>query len=120
CTPCREGAARLLAMLDGALDVARVRELSEAIQLASLCGLGAGARVPARAGASCAYQHEGRRLPTGARAGELHAGATVLDGVNRLGLPLPQLCKDPDRPPLGACRTCLVRGDGMRGTPGAC
>src|SRR5258706_15421415 len=39
CTPCREGAARLLDMLDAPLDVARVKELSEAIQLASLCGL---------------------------------------------------------------------------------
>ena len=47
-------------------------------------------------------------------------GASVLDGVNRLGLPLPQLCKDPDRPALGACRTCLVHVEGMRGVPAAC
>jgi formate dehydrogenase alpha subunit len=40
--------------------------------------------------------------------------------VNQLGLPLPQLCKDPDRTPLGACRTCLVHVDGMRGVPAAC
>jgi len=40
CTPCREGTARLLAMLDAPLDVGAARELSEAIQLASLCGLG--------------------------------------------------------------------------------
>jgi NADH-quinone oxidoreductase subunit F len=40
CTPCREGTARLLAMLDAPLDPARVKELAEAIQLASLCGLG--------------------------------------------------------------------------------
>jgi NADH:ubiquinone oxidoreductase subunit F (NADH-binding)/NADH:ubiquinone oxidoreductase subunit E len=40
CTPCREGTVRLLALLDGALEEARVRELAEAIQLASLCGLG--------------------------------------------------------------------------------
>ncbi|HET7342615.1 MAG TPA: formate dehydrogenase subunit alpha [Methylomirabilota bacterium] len=51
---------------------------------------------------------------------ELPEGATVLDGVNRLGLPLPQLCKDPDRAPLGACRTCLVHVEGVRGTPAAC
>src|SRR6266850_2972038 len=51
---------------------------------------------------------------------EVRTGATVLDAVNRLGLALPQLCKDPDRPPLGACRTCLVHVDGMRGTPAAC
>jgi NADH:ubiquinone oxidoreductase subunit F (NADH-binding) len=31
---------RLLAMLDGALDVPHVTDLAEAIQLASLCGLG--------------------------------------------------------------------------------
>lgn len=47
-------------------------------------------------------------------------GATVLDAVNRLGLPLPQLCKDPDRPPLGACRSCLVKVEGMRGFPASC
>ena len=40
CTPCREGTVRLLAMLDGALEVPRVKDLAEAIQLASLCGLG--------------------------------------------------------------------------------
>ncbi len=48
------------------------------------------------------------------------AGASVLDAVNRLGIQLPQLCKDPDRPPLGACRTCLVTVEGQRGTPAAC
>jgi formate dehydrogenase alpha subunit len=51
---------------------------------------------------------------------ELDPGATVLDAVNRLGVSLPQLCKDPDRAPLGACRTCLVHVEGMRGTPAAC
>jgi formate dehydrogenase alpha subunit len=56
---------------------------------------------------------DGRRV-------ELAAGATVLDAVNRLGIPLPQLCKDPDRAPLGACRTCLVHVEGQRGTPAAC
>jgi formate dehydrogenase (NADP+) alpha subunit len=54
------------------------------------------------------------------RTVELAEGASVLDGVNRLGIDLPQLCKDPDRPPLGACRTCLVHVDGVRGVPAAC
>jgi NADH:ubiquinone oxidoreductase subunit F (NADH-binding)/NADH:ubiquinone oxidoreductase subunit E len=40
CTPCREGTVRLLALLDSALDTSHVKELAEAIQLASLCGLG--------------------------------------------------------------------------------
>ncbi len=60
------------------------------------------------------------RLTIDGRAVEVPAGATVLDGVKRLGLPLPHLCKDPDRPPLGACRTCLVHVEGMRGVPAAC
>src|SRR4030095_12902124 len=51
---------------------------------------------------------------------EVPPGATVLDAVNRLGVALPQLCKDPDRPPLGACRTCLVHVEGQRGLPAAC
>src|SRR5207249_6556589 len=51
---------------------------------------------------------------------ELAEGATVLDGVNRLAIPLPQLCKDPDRTPLGACRTCLVHVEGQRGLSAAC
>ena len=44
CTPCREGTPRLLAMIDelgqSPAAAAKVRELSEAIRLASLCGLG--------------------------------------------------------------------------------
>jgi formate dehydrogenase alpha subunit len=51
---------------------------------------------------------------------DVAAGATVLDAINRLAIPLPQLCKDPDRAPLGACRTCLVHVEGIRGTPAAC
>src|SRR5947207_14178577 len=60
------------------------------------------------------------KLSIDGRRVELPQGATVLDGVNRLEIPLPQLCKDPDRPPLGACRTCLVHVEGQRGTPAAC
>src|SRR5262249_23608175 len=51
---------------------------------------------------------------------EVANGATVLDAVNQLGLPLPQLSRDPARPPLGACRTCLVHVEGGRGFPAAC
>lgn len=40
CTPCREGTARMLAMLDGPVDEDQVKALAEVIQLASLCGLG--------------------------------------------------------------------------------
>jgi formate dehydrogenase alpha subunit len=60
------------------------------------------------------------RLVVDGRGVDVAVGSTVLDAVNVLGIPLSQLCKDPDRPPLGACRTCLVHVDGMRGTPAAC
>ncbi|MBI3455343.1 MAG: formate dehydrogenase subunit alpha [Candidatus Rokubacteria bacterium] len=60
------------------------------------------------------------RLRVDGHAVEVPEGATVLDAVNRLGLALPQLCKDPDRPPLGACRTCLVEVEGQRGFPASC
>lgn len=51
---------------------------------------------------------------------EVEPGASVLDAVNRLGIYLSQLCKDPERPRLGTCRTCLVSVEGVRGTPPAC
>ena len=40
CTPCREGTARLLDLLAGPISDAQVKTLAEAVQLASLCGLG--------------------------------------------------------------------------------
>ena len=60
------------------------------------------------------------KLTVDERVVEVPVGATVLDAVNRLAIALPQLCKDPDRAPLGACRTCLVHVDGIRGTPASC
>src|SRR5437773_1361099 len=53
------------------------------------------------------------KLAIDGRPVEVPDGATVLDAVNALGIPLPQLCKDPDRSPLGACRTCLVQVEGQ-------
>jgi len=47
-------------------------------------------------------------------------GASVLDAINQAGIPIPQLCKDPDQKPRGACRTCLVQIEGMRGLPASC
>jgi len=60
------------------------------------------------------------RMIVDGRHVEVSPGATVLDAVNALDIPLPQLCKDPDRAALGACRTCLVHVEGQRGTPAAC
>ena len=47
-------------------------------------------------------------------------GASVLDAINQSGTYISQLCKDPDMKPIGACRTCLVNIDGMRGFPASC
>src|SRR6201998_3793634 len=60
------------------------------------------------------------KLAVDGRDIEVPPGASVLDAINRLAVPLPQLCKDPDRPALGACRACLVHVEGQRGTPAAC
>jgi NADH-quinone oxidoreductase subunit F len=52
CTPCREGTARLVELLDGgagAGDAAALRELADVVQLASLCGLGQAAPLSLRA-----------------------------------------------------------------------
>ena len=48
------------------------------------------------------------------------AGSSALDAVNAAGVPLSQLCKDADMPAIGACRTCLVQIDGIRGFPASC
>lgn len=51
---------------------------------------------------------------------EVERGATVLDAANKLGIYIPQLCKDPRQRPLGACRTCLVHIEGRSGFPPSC
>jgi len=50
CTPCREGTARLLTMLDGPVERDRVMALAEVIQTASLCGLGQAAPLAVLSG----------------------------------------------------------------------
>ena len=51
---------------------------------------------------------------------EVSDGSSVLDAVNVTGGYIPQLCKDPDMKPIGACRTCLVQVEGTRGFPASC
>lgn len=54
------------------------------------------------------------------REQEVAAGASALDAINAAGVYIPQLCKDPDQKARGACRTCLVQVEGMRGFPASC
>ena len=51
---------------------------------------------------------------------QVRDGASVLDAINASGTYISQLCKDPDMKAIGACRTCLVEIDGMRGLPASC
>ena len=46
--------------------------------------------------------------------------SSVLDSINISGTAISQLCKDPDMKPIGACRTCLVEIEGVRGYPASC
>jgi formate dehydrogenase alpha subunit len=54
------------------------------------------------------------------RSVEVDAGSSALDAINQAGVYVPQLCKDPDQKPRGACRTCLVEVEGLRGYPASC
>ena len=47
-------------------------------------------------------------------------GGSVLDAINASDTYISQLCKDPDMKAIGACRTCLVQIDGIRGFPASC
>jgi predicted molibdopterin-dependent oxidoreductase YjgC len=47
-------------------------------------------------------------------------GGSVLDAINASATYISQLCKDPDMKAIGACRTCLVQIDGIRGFPASC
>src|SRR5712692_4659836 len=51
---------------------------------------------------------------------EVAATATVLEAINAAAMNTPQLCKDRDQQARGACRTCLVQIDGVRGFPASC
>jgi formate dehydrogenase alpha subunit len=54
------------------------------------------------------------------RSVEVPTGSSALDAINAAGLSVPQLCKDPDQKARGACRTCLVQIEGVRGFPASC
>ncbi|HLZ31124.1 MAG TPA: formate dehydrogenase subunit alpha [Chloroflexota bacterium] len=51
---------------------------------------------------------------------DVPVGASALDAINAAGVYVPQLCKDPDQKARGACRSCLVQIEGLRGFPASC
>ncbi len=60
------------------------------------------------------------RVTVNGEAAAVRAGCSALDAVLAAGVDLPHLCKDADGPALGACRTCLVEIEGVRGLPASC
>jgi formate dehydrogenase major subunit len=52
------------------------------------------------------------RIQVDGREVEVPRGASVLDAVRAAGVTLPTLCHDERLPPVGSCRTCLVRVGG--------
>jgi predicted molibdopterin-dependent oxidoreductase YjgC len=59
-------------------------------------------------------------LEVNGRQVQVADGASVLDAVLASGEYVPHLCQDPDQERLGACRTCLVVVEGLRGMPASC
>lgn len=55
----------------------------------------------------------GRRINT-------EEGKTVLEVALQEGIYIPNLCYHPDIFPIGACRLCIVKIEGMKGFPTAC
>ncbi|MDP7078279.1 MAG: molybdopterin-dependent oxidoreductase [Candidatus Undinarchaeales archaeon] len=47
-------------------------------------------------------------------------GQTILEAARDGGIYIPTLCAHEGLPPLGACRLCVVKVEGMRGFPPAC
>ncbi|MFA5252559.1 MAG: FAD-dependent oxidoreductase [Phycisphaerae bacterium] len=60
------------------------------------------------------------KLTINDRAIETEAGKTVLDAALKAGIYIPNLCYHPDIPPIGSCRLCIVKIDGVPGFPIAC
>ena len=67
-----------------------------------------------------ATQESTLRVSVDGMSVELAAGASLLDAAQAAGVALPHLCKDADGPALGACRTCLVQVEGVRGMLASC
>jgi len=60
------------------------------------------------------------RLNIDGKEVEVKKGKTVLEAALQVGIYIPNLCYHPDLPPIGACRLCIVKIEGMKGFPTAC
>jgi len=51
---------------------------------------------------------------------EVAAGTTILQAARELGIDLPTLCHDPELPPNGACRLCVVEVEKAKSLVASC
>jgi NADH dehydrogenase/NADH:ubiquinone oxidoreductase subunit G len=51
---------------------------------------------------------------------EVAAGTTILQAARELGIDVPTLCYDPELPPNGACRLCVVEVEKARSLIASC
>jgi len=51
---------------------------------------------------------------------EVAAGTTILQAARELGIDIPTLCHDPELPPNGACRLCVVEVEKARSLIASC
>jgi NADH:ubiquinone oxidoreductase subunit E/NAD-dependent dihydropyrimidine dehydrogenase PreA subunit len=49
-----------------------------------------------------------------------HAGMTILEAAEKVGIHIPTLCHKPDLSPTGVCRICVVEVEGSPRAVGAC
>lgn len=49
-----------------------------------------------------------------------HAGMTILEAAEKIGIQIPTLCHGPDLSPTGVCRICVVEIEGSPTLAGAC
>ncbi len=121
CFPCRIGLTRALELVeaDGPVDRAKLEELLETLEVASLCAHGGGMPAPIRS----LIAH----FPGGARAlmqvtvdgvtVEVDGSTTLLTAAKRAERWVPTLCFDDRMVPFGACRVCLVGVEGSDASP---
>jgi len=51
---------------------------------------------------------------------EVAAGTTILEAARELGIDIPTLCHDPELPPNGACRLCVVEVEKAKSLVASC
>ena len=139
CVPCRVGSAKLVEMLgqiargEGRAEhLPMIDDLSHAMTLTSICGLGQVVPVPIRSvlthfreelddhllrpplprrrvrAAGMTPTAAAVRLTIDGRETNVPTGTTIIDAARGLGIDIPTLCHAQHQTPVGVCRVCTV------------